>query len=198
MRIEAPPPLPTTTPSVPAFVVPEAPPPLPPPATRHVRPRVRAAPGTFDNPLDLNFGPAPTRQAAPRSGAAPGSVASRALDLSPGAPRAGPSRADAFFDARAQKLGADWMQGVQAYWLRHRYYPRQAGEAGEDGTVDVEITVDRTGRVTAADLVSRSGSRWLDMAAIGTFRGARLPPLPAEVDAPYKVTLNIHYLLLRR
>ena len=130
-------------------------------------------------------------------GAPRGSVASRSLDLSPGAPKPGPNRQEAFFDARAAKLGADWMEGVRAYWLRHRYYPQQAAQNGEDGTVDVELVVDRYGRVQSATVVQRSGSSFLDMAAVGTFRGGQLPPLPREVEAPYKVTLTINYLLLR-
>ena len=147
--------------------------------------------------MDLSLAPAPSRPAAPRAGAPPGSVASRSLDLTPGAPKPGPSRSDAFFDARAAALGADWMQGVRAYWLRHRYYPRQAAENGEDGTVDLELTVNRYGRVQAAVVKSRSGSAWLDMAAVGTFRNAQLPPLPPEVGEQHTVTISIHYQLLR-
>lgn len=89
------------------------------------------------------------------------------------------------------------MEGVRGYWLRHRYYPRQAAENGEDGTVDVELVVNRYGVVQSATVVSRSGSAFLDMAAVGTFRGAQLPPIPREIEAPYTVTLTIHYILLR-
>ncbi len=35
------------------------------------------------------------------------------------------------------------------------------------------------------------------MAAVSTFRGAQLPPIPAEIDAPYKTTITIHYVLIR-
>lgn len=177
-----------------------APPPRPAPRVAAPRPRPLPPPaaGTFANPLDLNFGPAPTRLAAPRTTAPRGSVASRSTDLSLGALRAGPNRQEAFFDARANALGADWMQGVHAFWIQHRYYPRQAIEAREDGSVDLEMTVDRTGRVLSANVVSRSGSTWLDMAAAGTFRGALLPPLPIQISAPYTVTITINYQLIIR
>jgi len=144
--------------------------------------------------MDLNFGPAAPHTAPPPRG----SVASRAIDLSLGAPKPGPNRAEAFFDARAQNLGADWMQGVKSYWLRHRYFPRQAVEAGEDGTVVIEVTVNRYGKVEAVEVKSRSGSAWIDMAAVGTFRNAQLPPLPAEVaQERFTLTIPITYTLIR-
>ena len=194
-RPEAPPP-----PLVPEMLLPTPPvppvprPPPPPPRPRSAPPA--APPGTFANPLDLNFHPAPPRLAAPRSTAPRGSVASRSLDLSPGTPK-GPNRSDVNFDYRAAKLGADWRDGLMSYWLNHRYYPRQAAEAGEDGSADVELTVDASGRVTSAVLKSRTGSPFLDMAALGTWRGARLNPLPPELAPSYTFTITINYILLR-
>ena len=153
--------------------------------------------GTLGNPLDsLSFGPSAVRPPAARVGARPGSVASRSFDLSPGAPK-GPNRAEAFFDARAARLGADWEEALKSYWLRHRYYPQQAAENGEDGTVDVELTVSSTGRVQSAVIKSRSGSQFIDMAAVGTWRNAQLPPLPPELGANYTFTITIDYILLR-
>ena len=146
--------------------------------------------------MDLDFQPVRPRLAAPRTNAARGTVASRSLDLSPGTPK-GPSRSDVFFDYRAAKLGADWRDGLMAYWLNHRYYPRQAAEAGDDGSADVELTVDSSGRVTAAVLKSHTGSPFLDMAAVGTWRGAKLSPLPPELAPSYTFTITINYILLR-
>ena len=147
--------------------------------------------------MDLNFGPSTKRGAAARVGAAPGSVASRSFDLSPGAPK-GPNRAEAFFDARAARLGADWEGALMAYWLKHRYYPQQAAEDGEDGQVALELTVNSSGRVESAVIKSRSGSQFIDMAAVGTWRGAQLPPLPPELAPSYKFTITIDYMLIRR
>jgi len=207
VRVEVPPSLPPPIAPVPDLVLPTPPQPPPLPSDRvqaarpaSPRPRTAPPPGSFSNPMDLSFNQVPRqgeRQAAPRTGARPGSAASRSMDLSLGAPRPGPNRSEAFFDARARNLGADWMQGVQQFWLRHRYYPEQAAKDGEDGSVDLELTVNRTGRVQSAVLKSRSGSTWIDMAAVGTFRGAQLPPLPQEVGDPYTVTITINYILLR-
>lgn len=209
VRLETPPAPAPPLPLVPDLEVPQPPArPVPTPAPRPAprppvappRPRAPAAPppltGTFANPMDLNFSPAPTRLAAPRIGAARGSVASRSLDLSPGAPK-GPNRAEAFFDVRAGKLGEDWQQSLRTYWLRHRYYPRQAAEDGEDGTVDLELTVDGSGKVRSAVVKSRSGSTWLDMAAVGTWQNAQLPPLPPELTTPYVFSITINYILIR-
>ncbi len=195
VRLEAPPELPPSTAPQPEFTPPAPPPPLPPPlAPRPPRPvqqaQRRPEPGTFAAPLDLNFGPLASRPALPRG--------SRAIDLSLGAPKPGPNRAEAFFDARARAIGADWASGLEAYWIQHRYYPSQALQNGEDGTVQVEIVVNRLGKVEQVKVVGRSGSPFLDMAAMGTWRGAQLAPFPAENPAPRAtMTLTINYILLR-
>ncbi len=175
--------------------------PLPRPVPRPVpRPMQQAQrrpapdPNRFPDPIDLNFGPAAARvPAAPR-----GSVASRAIDLSLGAAKPGPNKSEAFFDARAAKIGADWANGLAAYWRAHRYYPRQAVESGEDGSVQVELVVNRLGKVESVQIKTRSGSPWLDMAAVGTWRNAQLAPFPREnTDETATITLTINYILLR-
>ncbi|HYZ64982.1 MAG TPA: TonB family protein, partial [Acetobacteraceae bacterium] len=175
-------------------ILPQPPPPLPPlPPRPRPAPRV-TPPGTLSNPMDLSFGPEAPR---PRP-AARGTVASRAIDLSPGPPRDGPSRSDPYAQIRARNASVDWNRALEAYWLRHRYYPRQAAEAGEDGTVVIELTVARSGRVESVQLVSRSGSQWLDMAALGTFRGGQLPPFTSEMtEDRITFTIPITYYLIR-
>ena len=63
--------------------------------------------------------------------------------------------------------------------------------------MDIELTVDRTGRVTSAVLKSRSGSTWIDMAATGTWRNAQLQALPPELGDRYTFTITINYILIR-
>jgi len=178
-------------PELPALV---PPPPLPAVPTPP-RPSAQALPrpGAFPPPIDLNFGPAASRPPAPRT-----TRPSRAIDLSLGAPKPGPNRSEAFFDIRAAKIGADWSQGLVAYWQAHRYYPRQAAQNGEDGTVQIELVVNRLGRVESVEIQRRSGSPWLDMAAVGTWRNAQLAPLPAEnTDRTITIPLTINYVLIR-
>lgn len=197
VRLDTLPDLPPSAPRPPDFIPPAPPPPLPPPqpppvrASRPVQQARRAPePGSFAAPLDLNFGPLASRPGLPRG--------SRGIDLTLGAPKPGPNRSEAFFDARARAVGAEWASGLEAYWRKHRYYPSQAIQNGEDGTVQVEITVNRLGKVESVEVVSRSGSPWLDMAALGTWRGAQLAPFPAENNAPrVTTTLTINYILIR-
>jgi len=190
---------PSVTPQdlVPGFTPPVPPPPLPPPPSPSLAPRPRPPPrpaiGSLGAPMDLNFGQASSRAPAPR-----GSAASRAIDFSLGAPKPGPNKSEAFFDIRAANIGADWAQGLAAYWRRHRFYPRQAAESGEDGTVQIELVVNRLGRVESVEIKSRSGSPWLDMAALSTWRNAQLAPLPAEnTDRTITIPLTINYMLIR-
>ncbi len=194
-------PEPATPPLSPQTLAPDllplaSPPPLPPaPTPSRPRPQAqqRPAPGAFPPPIDLNFGRAASRAPMPRAAGS-----SRAIDLSLGAPKPGPNKSEAFFDIRAANIGADWTQGLAAYWRRHRYYPQQAAQNGEDGTVEIQIVVNRLGRVESVEIQRRSGSPWLDMAAVGTWRNAQLAPLPAEnTDRTITIPLTINYLLIR-
>ncbi len=182
----------TLAPDLPPLVPPALLPPVP---TPHPRQQAlqRPAPGAFPAPIDLNFGRAASRAPAPRAAGS-----SRAIDFSLGAPKPGPNKSEAFFDIRAANIGADWAQGLAVYWRQHRYYPQQAAQNGEDGTVEIQIVVNRLGRVESVEIQRRSGSPWLDMAAVGTWRNAQLAPLPAEnTDRTITIPLTINYLLIR-
>ncbi len=196
-------PEPATPPLSPQTLAPDlppltAPPPVPlPPEPTPPRPRPQAqqrlAPGAFPPPIDLNFGRTASRAPAPRVAGL-----SRGIDLSLGAPKLGPNKSEAFFDIRAANIGADWAQGLEIYWRRHRYYPQQAVLNGEEGTVEIQIVVNRLGRVESVEIQRRSGSPWLDMAAVGTWRNAQLAPLPAEnTDLTKTIPLTINYVLIR-
>ena len=96
------------------------------------------------------------------------------------------------------QVSTDWLNLVSAWWQRHSYYPPQAGQNNEDGDVTLHMHVDHDGRVSALELIGRSGSQWLDMGALSIFRDAHLPPLPPdmpEAQIPFHVT--IHYLIVR-
>lgn len=96
------------------------------------------------------------------------------------------------------QVGDDWMEALHRWWLQHRYYPEQARANGEDGTVVLHLVVDRFGKVQAVEVQSRSGSQWIDMGALATFRGAQLPPFPqATPEDKGDVYLTINYILVR-
>ena len=49
------------------------------------------------------------------------------------------------------------------------------------------------------ELIGKSGSQWLDLAAQAVFRGASLPPFPPNTPEPRAdLDLTIRYLLYRR
>jgi protein TonB len=97
------------------------------------------------------------------------------------------------------RVDPSWLSALHEWWLQHGYYPEQAIANGDDGTVGIQIVVDRSGRVQRVELESRSGSVWLDMGAQAVFRDARLPVLPPDTPDPrITVDLTIRYRLIRR
>ncbi len=67
---------------------------------------------------------------------------------------------------------------------------------GEDGNVMVQVTANPDGHVTSVQLESRSGSQWLDLALLGMFRDAHLPP--THEDEPITFNFTMHYILIRQ
>jgi protein TonB len=132
----------------------------------------------------------PRRPAPPRL--------SRGIDLSLGQSVVGSENTKIFGRADSKEVGPDWYNRFEAWWERHAYYPPQAGENGEQGDVALDLVIRRNGDVASAILAERSGSQWLDMAALGVFRDARLPELPSTAAATVPIHLTIHYVIVRR
>jgi protein TonB len=85
------------------------------------------------------------------------------------------------------------------WWDRHSFYPQEALLNDEDGTVQIKLVIRRDGRVTSIEMLSSSGSRWLDMAGESVFRNAALQPFPqATPQAQADVYLQLQYILIRR
>ena len=92
-----------------------------------------------------------------------------------------------------------WLDELHQWWEQHAYYPPEAITNGEDGTVGIRIVVNRYGQVESVEQTQRSGSKWLDIAAAGVFRGAHLPPFPPDTkDKTITVNLAITYVLVGR
>ena len=94
------------------------------------------------------------------------------------------------FDARVAELRDGWTRSLDTYWLRHRYYPSQALQAGVGGQVKIELTVNRLGKVEDVTLLASSGSQWLDLAALASWRSAQLAAFPAKVT-DHRITLAV-------
>jgi periplasmic protein TonB len=169
---------------------PLASPPLPLP------PRTQQAPGPrppsgFPAPMNYSLGPTRPSVPMPHQNASPNDAV--------GPVTRGATALGRFAEVTKGKVDADWLNDLHRWWLQHGYYPEQAAMAGEDGTVGIEIVVDRYGRVRLVDLRSRSGSQWLDMGAQAVFRGANLPPFPPGThDDEVTLDLHINYILVRR
>ena len=96
-------------------------------------------------------------------------------------------------------LGGDWIRLLHEWWDRHAYYPPQAAAQGEDGTTQVRLVVNRSGKVEKVELKSRSGSQWLDVGSLAIFRNAMLPPFPLSTPQDRAdLLLTINFILVRR
>lgn len=91
-----------------------------------------------------------------------------------------------------------WRGALGAWVQSHRVYPAAARAAGHEGRVSIRFTVDRTGRVLSAQVVSSSGSSLLDEGARSLLANAQLPPFPPAMPQPQQtVVLGIQYNLER-
>jgi TonB family protein len=117
--------------------------------------------------------------------------------FAPGNAAIGPSSFGQFANVTEGHVDPSWLSALHDWWQRHSYYPEQAIALQQDGTVRIEIVVNKYGNVTALRMVDRSGSQWLDLATQSVFRGAKLPSLlPFTSDEQITVALKIQYILL--
>jgi periplasmic protein TonB len=128
---------------------------------------------------------------------APGAAPGKPL-LSLGLPKRGPEDSSPFSIDTDAEVGPDWRNALAAWVEAHSYYPQQAAEMGQEGSVRVLVTTSPEGRVLAVEMEHRSGSQWLDLALDGLFRGAKLPPMPKSAgDQPVTFHFTMHYILIR-
>jgi TonB family protein len=165
----------------------ERPPPAPkPPPKRPPPPK----PSDFPAPMNFSFGK-PLGAPQPRQ-RAPGSN-----DMSLGPAKKGSMNVSPFADIDTDVGGPDWRNALAAWVSQHAYYPPQARNNGEDGDVRVHVVAEHNGRVTEVELISKSGSMWLDLALQSMFRDAHIPPLPTPGNDPIEFNFTMHYILLR-
>lgn len=68
-------------------------------------------------------------------------------------------------------------------WVEHRArYPKEASSRSIEGTVEVILVADWTGRVLLVELLGSSGKPVLDEAALALYRTTRLPPFAPDMD----------------
>ena len=169
-------------PALPRFEMPES-------RSRPTAPPVAPRPA-FPAPMAFSLGNPTPRTSQQRH-------AGRGIDVSLGQGVVGAVDTRIFGRSDNKEVGPDWYNRFAAWWDRHGYYPPQAGANGQQGDVVLDLVVMRSGQVASVALASPSGYQWLDMAALGVFRGARLPSLPSDAAVSVPITLRIHYQILR-
>ncbi len=94
-------------------------------------------------------------------------------------------------------IGPDWRAELTQWVNERKYYPEQALELGQQGSVMIRLVIARNGSVLSDTLVESSGSPFLDSAWLGLFQGARLPPFPPGTPS-HQITLEatMHFILI--
>jgi len=65
---------------------------------------------------------------------------------------------------------------------RNKYYPIVAKRMEIEGTVTIGLTIEKNGKLKKVSIVSSSGSKILDRAAIKTAKKCNFPPFPPELS----------------
>ncbi len=77
--------------------------------------------------------------------------------LSLSLPKKGPNDPTPFSIETDADVGPDWRNALSAWVSEHSYYPTQAAELGEEGTVRVLVTMAPGGQVVTAWASVRTG-----------------------------------------
>ena len=104
--------------------------------------------------------------------------------LTLGIPRRGPEDSSPFSLDTDAEVGPDWRNALSD-WVHF-------------GASRVLVTVLPGGKVLNVELEKSSGSPWLDIALLGLFRGARIPPMPQSAgDKPVTFHFTMNYILIQ-
>lgn len=195
----APEPLPETTPAAPPVSeplpepepppepLPEPTPPVPTPAPVEAAkpaaaPRARPEPQPKPKPQTK---PRPQAQPKAKTHAEPTPTQPIARSVAPAAPRAAPA-VNRPAPANAGALESGYLQALRRDLEQRKRYPtgRQASLERPEGSVEVWLEVDRSGRVTASGIGAKARSMLLNRAAASTLQSiTQLKPFPAEAFA---------------
>lgn len=133
----------------------------------------------------------PQQQADNQTAPAPMTAAPPKVDSMAEAP-ATPSPGSAAAVARTQQR---WERAIVSHLNRFKRYPDSARARGNQGSVTVNFTIDREGRVVAASIRHSSGSSALDDEGLAVLqRASPLPAPPAQMaGAKLDLTLPIQF-----
>ncbi len=171
----------------PRFVPPIPPPPLPPLPPRQAPPRVTRPQQSnpFANPQNFSFNSGPQGQ--------PGR-ASRGFDMSP--PSAGSVNDSNLGYVSGAKPSGDWMGAIRRWVDARKYYPEGAIDSRQQGSVTINVLIDRSGKVLSVQLASSSRSPFLDEGFLSLFRGGTVPAFtPDMTDQTTTLRATMHFVL---
>lgn len=171
--------------AAPSPAVAESPPVLPPPEPPAVQEVALPLPPPRPPVLARRAPPAPARAAMPRVAEAPAPAAT----APPAAPAAEPVA------PAAAPVSPGWRQVLAAWLAQHKNYPEEARRRGDEGTVVVRFSLDRSGRVVDVSVLRGSGSSILDAATVAMLHNAVLPAPPAMSGEAITVSVRVHYAL---
>lgn len=161
------------------------PPPLPPPPRprQFARPQQQRSPSGFPMPQNWSLAGAGSSRPTMQGGLGHADIT-------------GPSQPAPMITGA--NLGRDWIAAYRAWVQARLYYPEQARELGQDGASEVILKINRYGKVLSVELISRSGSQWLDLETTGLFRGRSVPAFPPDTkEDEATIDQTIQYILRR-
>jgi len=107
-----------------------------------------------------------------------------------------PTPTPAPMEAPPAPISTVWRQAIVAWLAAHKSYPEEARRRGEQGTIALRFTVERSGRVTNVAIVRGSGSSILDHAAESMLDSATMPAFPATMlQDRVEVNVQVRYAL---
>jgi protein TonB len=121
--------------------------------------------------------PAQTALATPRAGTPPGMWRGGGLDRGRGGVEGAPIPLDTP-EPRYQDYFNKIRQQIKSHWT----YPREAGDRGIQGDLQIEFHIAKDGRLAFIELRRSSGVEILDTAAMNAVRLAQpFPPVPDDI-----------------
>src|SRR5271167_2129733 len=84
--------------------------------------------------------------------------------LAPVATGHAPARSQDFSITNKVEPGGNWIGKLQAWWDVHAWYPEDALEKKQDGTVKLHLVIRENGEVWTEETVQGSGSKSIDNA----------------------------------
>lgn len=90
---------------------------------------------------------------------------------------------------QAARMRAEWTKRLFAHLSRHKRYP--AAHPGRAAQLQIQFTIDRSGRVQATEIMRSSGSPAFDAAAMAMMRRADPVPAPPPLVADQGLTFTL-------